>query len=164
MSEYGSNNLELVQKQPVFEVSEDQAPDATFSDKGSHKDATSGIVSLLTNIKEELENEGSLATKAEAKAQTAYQELKANADKQIEAYDKQVSELDASIAETDTEISDDKNTKTDTEGTRDATVEYLDKIKPNCEWIKGAFTKRAEAPRLSPRVSCRPSRSLPARR
>merc|ERR1719160_1472642 len=27
MSEYGSNNLELLAKQPVFEVSEDQAPD-----------------------------------------------------------------------------------------------------------------------------------------
>merc|ERR1719409_499850 len=32
MSEYGTNNLALLQrKQPEFEVSEDQAPDATFS-------------------------------------------------------------------------------------------------------------------------------------
>merc|ERR1719253_1382262 len=89
MSEYGGNNLALVQKQPEFDVSEDQAPDATFSDKGSHKDATTGIVGLLQNIKEELENEVALATKSEAKAQTSYQELKANADKQIEAYKKQ---------------------------------------------------------------------------
>merc|ERR1719155_118926 len=45
MSEFGKNNLALLQKQPEFEVSEDQAPDATFSDAGSHKDATTGIVS-----------------------------------------------------------------------------------------------------------------------
>merc|ERR1719324_940509 len=97
MSEYGKNNLALLQKakQPEFEVSEDQAPDATFSDSGSHKDATTGIISLLTNIKEELENEVALGTSSEASAQRAYQELRANADKQIEEYDAQVVSLDA---------------------------------------------------------------------
>merc|ERR1719235_1447047 len=84
MSEYGKNNLALLQKrQPEFEVSEDQAPDATFSDAGSHKDATTGIISLLTNIKEELEKEVALGTSSEASAQRAYQELEANANKQI---------------------------------------------------------------------------------
>merc|ERR1719359_1683414 len=49
MSTYGDNNLALLQKrrQPVFEVSEDQAPDATFSSSDKHKGATDGIVSLL---------------------------------------------------------------------------------------------------------------------
>merc|ERR1719456_371964 len=110
MSEYGKNNLALLQKQPEFEVSEDQAPDATFSDAGSHKDATTGIVSLLTNIKEELEKEVALGTSSEASAQRAYQELEANADKQIEEYDNQVTELDASIAKTDADIGADTST------------------------------------------------------
>merc|ERR1719253_2141270 len=145
MSEYGSNNLALLQKQPEFEVSEDQAPDATFSDSGSHKDATTGIVSLLTNIKEELEKEVALGTSSEASAQRAYQELRANADRQIEEYDAQVVSLDASIAKTNDEILADNGTKTDKEGEHTTTVEYLEDIAPNCNWIKGAFEKRAAA-------------------
>merc|ERR1719408_1129756 len=145
MSEYGKNNLALLQKQPEFEVSEDQAPDATFSDAGSHKDATTGIISLLTNIKEELEKEVALGTSSEASAQRAYQELEANANKQIEEYDAQVVSLDASIAKTQDEINTDNGTKTDTEGEHTTTVEYLGDIAPNCNWIKGAFEKRAAA-------------------
>ena len=145
MSEYGTNNLALLQKQPEFEVSEDQAPDATFSDAGSHKDASTGIVSLLTNIKEELEKEVALGTSSEASGQRAYQELRANADKQIEEYDAQVVSLDASIAKTNDQILADNGTKTDKEGEHTTTVEYLGDIAPNCNWIKGAFEKRAAA-------------------
>merc|ERR1719199_1473566 len=151
MSEYGKNNLALAQKkkkhgkQPEFEVSEDQAPDAKFSSKDSHKDATTGIVSLLTNIKEELEKEVALGTSSEASAQRAYQELEANANKQIEEYDAQVVSLDDSIAKTDAEILADNNSKTDTEGEHTTTVEYLEEIAPNCNWIKAAFDKRAVA-------------------
>jgi len=149
MSSYADNNLALLQKrskkQPVFEVSEDQAPDASFSDSDKHKGATDGIVSLLTQIKENLENEVGLATKSEAKATEEYDALKASSDAQIEAYDTQLTDLAASIADTDAEIEADTNTKTDTSDEHTATLEYLEKIKPNCDWIEGAFTKRAEA-------------------
>merc|ERR1719506_721563 len=146
MSSYSENNLALLQnKQPVFEVSEDQAPDATFSDSDKHSGASDGIVALLTHIKETLENEVGLATKSEAKATEEYDALKASADAQIEAYDSQMVDLEASIADTDAEIEADTNTKTDTTGEHTATLEYLEKIKPNCDWIEGAFTKRAEA-------------------
>jgi len=146
MSSYSENNLALLQnKQPVFEVSEDQAPDATFSDSDKHSGASDGIVALLTHIKETLENEVGLATKSEAKATEEYDALKASADAQIEAYKSQIVDLEASIADTDAEIEADTNTKTDTTGEHTATLEYLEKIKPNCDWIEGAFTKRAEA-------------------
>jgi hypothetical protein len=143
LSKYGENNA-LIQ-QPVFDVSEDQAPDATFSSGDKHKGASDGIVALLTQIKENLENEVGLATKSEAKATEEYDALKASADAQIEAYDNQITDLDGSIAATDAEIKDDTNTKTDTEGEKTATEEYLAKIQPNCDWIRGAFEKRAAA-------------------
>merc|ERR1719198_2911114 len=66
LSAYGSNNALL--QQPEFAVSEDQAPDATFSEKDNYKNAQGGIVSLLTQIKENLEIEVGVSTKAEAKA------------------------------------------------------------------------------------------------
>merc|ERR1719201_1243815 len=145
MSTYGENNLALLQKrrQPVFEVSEDQAPDATFSSSDKHKGATDGVVALLKTITENLQNEVAVAIKAEAKATEEFLALTAKA--QAEAYANQITDLEAAIADTDAEIEADTNTKTDTTGEKDATLEYLEKIKPNCDWIEGAFTKRAEA-------------------
>merc|ERR1719313_670809 len=83
--------------------------------------------------------------KAEAKATEEFLALTASAKAQDEAYASQITDLEAAIAETDAEIEADTNTKTDTTGEKDATLEYLEKIKPNCDWIEGAFTKRAEA-------------------
>merc|ERR1719388_630995 len=85
LSAYGSNNAFL--QQPEFEVSEDQAPDATFSSKDNHADAQNGIVMLLTQIKENLEIEIGVSTKGEAKATMEYEKLKADADAQIKSYE-----------------------------------------------------------------------------
>jgi len=147
MTSYGDNNAApaLLQKQPVFEVSEDQAPDAQFSDSGKHDGATGGIVALLTQLKENLENEVSTGTKAEAKATLEFDALKAASDKQMQAYADQVTGLEASIASTDEELLEDDGTKGDVTGEKDGVVEYLGTIKGNCDWIEGAFTKRAEA-------------------
>merc|ERR1719271_2136027 len=82
LSAYGSNNA-LLQRQPAMEVSVDQAPDATFSSKDAHSGAQSGIVALLTQIKENLEIEIGVSTKGEAKATEEYEKLKADADAQI---------------------------------------------------------------------------------
>jgi len=145
LSAYGSNNAFLQRrKQPAMEVSEDQAPDATFSSKDNHKDAQNGIVALLTQIKENLEIEIKVATGAEAKATEEYLKLKADADEQIKSYEEQVVALDAAISDTDAEITSLTETKEDTEAEHKTTVEYLEKIEPNCEWIKASFYKRAE--------------------
>merc|ERR1719353_178860 len=142
LSAYGSNNALL--QQPEFAVSEDQAPDATFSSKDNQKNAQGGIIMLLTQIKENLEIEIGVSTKSEAKATLEYEKLKADADKQIASYEEQIVALDSAIADTDAEITSLTDTKTDTEGQHKTTVEYLEKIKPNCEWIKASFYKRAE--------------------
>merc|ERR1719321_821272 len=47
LSAYGENNAFLLQ-QPAMEVSEDQAPDSTFSAKDNHSQAQGGIIQLLT--------------------------------------------------------------------------------------------------------------------
>ena len=144
LSAYGDNNAFLQGKQPAMEVSEDQAPDATFSSKDSHAGAQSGIIALITQIKENLEIEVKEALAFEAKATMEYEKLKADSDAQIKSYEEQVVALDAAIADTDAEITSLTETKEDTEGEHEVTVEYLKKIEPNCEWIKASFTKRAE--------------------
>merc|ERR1719313_400746 len=93
LSAYGSNNAFLHQQ--AMEVSEDQAPDATFSAKDNHSQAQGGIIQLLTQIKENLEIEIGVSTKGEAKATEEYEKLKADADAQIKSYEEQVVALDA---------------------------------------------------------------------
>merc|ERR1719263_1535352 len=150
-SAYGANNEVFLQvkksttKQPVFEVSEDEAPDATFSGKDNHEGAQAAIISMMTQIKENLENEVALADKAEEKALVDHATLTTEVDKQEDQYDKYIIELDNLMAEATTEIELLTDAKTKTEEERDATVQYLAEIKPNCEWIKGAFTLRANA-------------------
>merc|ERR1712226_1005345 len=51
----GSVKGALVQK--PFAVSEDQAPDATFSNKGSRKNETKGVLQLMTMLIEDLQDE-----------------------------------------------------------------------------------------------------------
>ena len=139
LSAYGDNNAFLQGKQPAMEVSEDQAPDATFSSKDSHAGAQNGIIALITQIKENLEIEVKEALAFEAKATMEYEKLKADSDAQIKSYEEQVVALDAAIADTDAEITELTETKEDTEGEHEVTVEYLKKIEPNCEWIKAQF-------------------------
>merc|ERR1719146_353557 len=131
LSAYGDNDALL--QQPAMEVSEDQAPDASFSGKDNYKNAQGGIIQLLTQIKENLEIEIGVSTKAEAKATLEYEKLKADADKQTASYEEQIVALDASIADTDAEITSLTEAKEDTEGQHQTTVDYLKKIEPNCE-------------------------------
>jgi hypothetical protein len=150
LSAYGEDNsMSFVQlkkaKQPVFEVSEDQAPDATFSSGDAHAGASTGIVLLLTQIKEDLENEVTLADKSEDKSVAEFLAMNISTTKQLAVYDKTVVDLRDAISKNDADIVVFTSTKTDTEGQHDATVTYLGRIKPNCDWIMGAFEKRAAA-------------------
>jgi len=151
LSAYGATGEAFVQlrvskaKQPVFEVSEDQAPDATFSSGAKYAGASNGIVTLLTQIKEDLEDEVSLADKSEEKAVAEFLAMNISTTKQLAVYDRTVVDLRDAISKNDADIVLFQSTKTDTEGQHTATVNYLDRIKPNCNWIMGAFEKRAEA-------------------
>merc|ERR1712137_524944 len=77
-------SVKLLQEDPEFAVSEDQAPDATFSSKGSRKGESKGIVSMMTYIIEDLNDELSNEKKAEAKSQTEYEEEMETAQKLVD--------------------------------------------------------------------------------
>merc|ERR1719321_661967 len=140
LSQYGSNNAVLLQtgakkhkKQPVFELDEDAAPTEEFSGADNHKGAQDSIIRMMTNIKEELENEVALSDKAEAKAIADHAALEAEVTKQTDQYDKFIIELDGMIADANKDIEDLTSDKTKTEEELASVEEYLLKIKPNCE-------------------------------
>merc|ERR1719235_2005947 len=67
---YKNNKVELIQKkQPTFERSADAAPDATFSSAGKSGGESKGILSIMTMIKEDLEDEITNAVKMEKEDQ-----------------------------------------------------------------------------------------------
>merc|ERR1719231_1247505 len=67
-------SINLLQRAPVFEVSADQAPDASFSSAGKSAGASKGIISTLTMIKEDLEDEIANGIKDEVETQTQFEE------------------------------------------------------------------------------------------
>merc|ERR1719265_3147727 len=67
----GGENALLQSAEPVFERSADEAPDASFSSAGKSGGESKGIISLMTMIKEDLDDEVSNGVKSEKKAQKA---------------------------------------------------------------------------------------------
>merc|ERR1719473_715685 len=79
LSKYATNNkLGLVQKkavhkqEPEYTTSEDTAPEADFSSASSGASETGGIVGIIENIKQDLEEEISKSKEQEAKALQSY--------------------------------------------------------------------------------------------
>merc|ERR1719337_641538 len=69
----GSINLLQRQRGPEFEVSPDQAPDASFSSAGKSSGASKGIVSTMTMIKEDLDDEITNGEKEEEEDQVEFE-------------------------------------------------------------------------------------------
>jgi len=132
-------------QQPEFQVSADQAPEAEFSDKGHRKGEAKGIVSILTMIIEDLNDEIKNGMKSEEEAQLDYESQMA-ASKQLkeDLVAKKVS-LEEAIAKREGEMSAEDELKTENENALDDELHYKAEIKSDCDWIIGTFEKRAAA-------------------
>jgi len=141
----GSVKGVFAQEDPEFAISEDQAPDAEFSDKGARKGQSKGIVSILTMIVEDLSDEIKNGVKAEAEAHTSWEEQMATATKlEEELYAKKVS-LEEAIAKRRGEKSAELEAQEANKRDLDNEHKYKTSITPDCDWIIGAFEKRAAA-------------------
>jgi len=141
----GSATGAALNQEPVFEVSEDQAPDASFSNKGGRKNESKGIISIMTMLIEDLQDEVKNGKKSEAEAQLDFEAaLKAAKTLKTELIQKK-EELGDIIAKRSIEKIEENEDKTkNTDDLKDGT-DYKAEIKPDCDWIIGAFTGRADA-------------------
>jgi len=141
----GSVKGVFAQEDPEFAISEDQAPDAEFSDKGARKGQSKGIVSILTMIVEDLSDEIKNGVKAEAEAHTSWEEQMATGTKlEEELVAKKVS-LEEAIAKRTGEKSAELEAQDANKRDLDNEHKYKTSITPDCDWIIGAFEKRAAA-------------------
>merc|ERR1719428_1824411 len=89
---------------PTFEVSPDQAPDASFSSAGKSSGESKGIVSIMTMIKEDLDDEVTNGVKTEEETQAKFEEQMGEANKLLDDLKAKKTNLEQSISDTNTEI------------------------------------------------------------
>merc|ERR1712113_1319015 len=119
----------LMQEDPEFAVSEDQAPEAVFSSKGKRKDQSKGIVSIMTMLIEDVADEIKNAMKAEEEAQLAYEEQMATAKKLREKLVTKKVNLEVQIAKKGEELEDEEADKKKNEGDLKDEQDYKASIK-----------------------------------
>jgi predicted nucleic acid-binding Zn-ribbon protein len=137
----GAKAAALVQE-PEFEVSEDQAPDASFTSAGKSGGESKGILSIMTMIKEDLEDEIKNGVKNEKRTQGAFENQLNAAKKLVEDLTLKKTNLESDISSTNDEINDTTVAKEDNEGLLHEEREYLASIKPDCDFMLNNFEKR----------------------
>merc|ERR1719316_774738 len=138
-------SVKMLQEEPAFDVDQDDAPDATFSNKGSNKLESKGIISLFDYIIEDLEDELANEKKAEAKSQEEYQAEMATAQKLVDDLEEKKVTLETIISKRKEDKEEENKDMKANNKDRDAELAYESKIKPDCDWILKAFDQRAAA-------------------
>jgi len=131
-------------KQPTFDVSEDQAPDASFSSGDKSAGESKGIISILTMLREDTLDEVKNGIKAEDEAEATYQDQKKAAKTLIKDLNAKVTDLEGSVAERNTEIEGEETGQGDTETDLDEKTTELNEIMPNCDFIIRNFQLRRD--------------------
>jgi len=142
---YKENKIEMLQAGPDFAVSQDQAPEATFSSKGSRKGESKGIVSLMNMLIEDLEDEIKNGTKDEVDAQLEFEKAMEVAKKLKDSLEEKKTNLEETIAKREEEKVEEHRLKGINLNDKTAELDYKAQIKPDCDWIISSFEARAKA-------------------
>merc|ERR1719316_698565 len=134
-------SVKLLQEEPAFERSADDAPDASFSKKGSHKLESKNVLSLLSYIIEDLTDEIANGKKDEAKSQAEYEDEMGSAKSLLKDLKAKVVTLDGIISKRQGDKEEENKDMKSNIGDKDSELDYQTKIKPDCDWIIGAFDK-----------------------
>merc|ERR1719335_1178190 len=151
LSKYAQNNLALTQKKashkddPEYTTSEDTAPEATFSSASSGGSETGGIVGIIANIKQDLEEEMDKAKDDEAKALQAYKDTLKESTESMAAMEKKIASMEVEIAETTKLVADKQETWDDKKKAHDNNDAYLKEIATECDWMDDNFESRKVA-------------------
>lgn len=135
--------LAFNQQGPDFDISADQAPDTVFSHKGHRSRESKGILQIMTMLIEDVTDEIRNAMKAEEQAQLEYEKQMAAAQAHRDQLDAKRVHLGEMIAKRTTEKGLEEQDKADNEGDLQTEKAYRESITPDCDWIMGAFSKRA---------------------
>merc|ERR1719235_773626 len=121
-----SGYYSLIQKkQPEYKSNPDTPPETFEGEYEGRKSEGTGIIAILSMIKEDIEKEMKVGSKEEAEALKDYQELYADSKATVDALDAKIVSLGQDIAGKMKEIADletVKQNKADTEAATDAFI------------------------------------------
>jgi hypothetical protein len=138
-------SIKLLQQEPDFKLSETDVPEAELSDKGSRKQQSKGIISIITMIVEDLGDEVSNGVKADARADKDYQEQLHAAKKLKKDLENQEAKLDGIIASRNQQKAEQKTDKSNNNEDLNDELNYEESITPDCSFIMNQFFNRKSA-------------------
>jgi len=144
MSAFYKNNkaaILLLEKQPVFDRGE-QAPDASFSKASSTSGEAGGILSIMTMLKEDLEDEISNGVKTEKENQFYFERTRSKLNALLKELDEKKINLKGAIVDTNKAIDNEEDAKQDIQDLLDGENKYLAELKPDCDEVVLGFDER----------------------
>merc|ERR1719331_1284142 len=142
---YQENGLMLAQvrrvKQPFVEAGEAPTPPPSTwdSEYGGAKGESTGIIAMLTMIKEDVEKDIAKADKMEEEAVAAYDKLVEDTNAAIAAKEQTKADLEGGIAADEESRTAENATKVTNEGELKSIMDYLKEIAPGCDFIAMHF-------------------------
>merc|ERR1719247_2098972 len=130
---------------PEYTTSDDVAPAAEFSAASSGASETGGIVGIIENIKQDLEEEISKSKEQEGEALQAYHDTEKESLDSLAAMKAKIASMEVDIADTTSLVADKQETSDDKKRQHDAVDAYLASIAPECDWMDENFELRKEA-------------------
>eukprot|EP00933_Yihiella_yeosuensis_P048226 TRINITY_DN4431_c0_g3_i1.p1 TRINITY_DN4431_c0_g3~~TRINITY_DN4431_c0_g3_i1.p1 ORF type:complete len:675 (+),score=227.40 TRINITY_DN4431_c0_g3_i1:43-2067(+) len=123
-----------------------KAPDAGFSDKDykGDREATSGLLSLMNMVQEEMENEIKNSQKADADAQDQYQQDYTAMKNKFDSQEAMSVSTGKTLADLQERISDKSDFKAETDSSNDAAKKDKATLESDCEWVKTRFDSRRQ--------------------
>merc|ERR1719194_254710 len=131
-------------KQPEYKENPDTPPETFEGDYEGRKSEGTGIIAILSMIKEDIEKEMKVASKEEAEALKDYEDLRADSQATVDALDAKIVSLGQDIAAKMKEIADLEAVKQNKADSEAATDTYLTDLGPNCDWVDKYFDSRME--------------------
>lgn len=142
ISEFYRNNklpIELVQKP------ESHPPKTSYSGEyGGRAKESTGIVAILSMLKEDLEKETKVAREEDADAQIKYEEDRSAMQKSIDADKAARTSTEKDVAELQEKIADKEEFKAQKEKDLSAAEEIQKSLEHDCAWVETHFESRRE--------------------
>jgi len=145
-AEVTKGKVSLLQVESKASPLEDQdvAPDATLSGKGARNNQSKGIVSILTQLTEDLEQGIKDSIRSEGESQISYEKAKAAAEQLLADQNAEKVRLTTAIAAREQDKTDEEKSKTDNTAELTSAQKVHDDMKTDCDYMIANYNKRAE--------------------
>merc|ERR1719428_226749 len=148
LSEFYKSNklpLELVQE-PEYTVDPDKAPETTWSggEYGGRKKESTGIIAILSMLKEDLEKEMKTGREEDAAAQKKYEEDRAAMQEALDAQKASKVDTEKALAELQEKVADKEEFKAQKEGDLASAEDMQKTLEHDCAWVETHFVTRRE--------------------